>query len=265
MPPKGKKTKAEEALAFLDDLDNLDAAPPPTTSASTISADSPNPAIPSVITAKASSSTPRASVDSLRPKGTVGGGIGESTEMEKTMSSGPGAAGLTGSDAAGDDEAASALAFLEAQLNQKRAPLSVGTSTPRSSTPLPTSTSLSNLNLNNQQEDNDRNIPTSPPKTASGWGVSSFWSTASSAISAAQKVADEGYKRVRTEGVGGLEQFAGGVSGIDVARLRKEAEERLGGYVKGVDLEKLSMSSLSFFVRLVYSRMLRSFFRISET
>jgi hypothetical protein len=31
-----------------------------------------------------------------------------------------------------------------------------------------------------------------------------------------------------------------GVTGVDLDKLRKGAEERLGGIVKGVDLEKLS-------------------------
>jgi len=80
---------------------------------------------------------------------------------------------------------------------------------------------------------------------SSGWGVSSFWSSATNAIQSAQKIADEGYKRVRTEGVQGvtgqLEQL--GVGGVDLGKLRKGAEERLGGIVKGVDLEKLSLFS----------------------
>jgi hypothetical protein len=79
--------------------------------------------------------------------------------------------------------------------------------------------------------------------------VSSFWSSATSAIQSAQKIADEQYKKVKTEGVGGV--AAGGLGGleglaksrgIDVDALKKGAGERLGGlqgYVKGVDLEKL--------------------------
>jgi hypothetical protein len=74
--------------------------------------------------------------------------------------------------------------------------------------------------------------------------VSSFWSTATSAIQSAQKIADEQYKKIQTEGVaGGLEQLKG--RGVDLDKLRKGAEERLGGlqgYVKGVDLEKLRES-----------------------
>lgn len=78
--------------------------------------------------------------------------------------------------------------------------------------------------------------------------MSSFWSSASSAIQSAQKIADEQYKKVKTEGVGGVAGGLGGLEGlaksrgIDVDALKKGAGERLGGlqgYVKGVDLEKL--------------------------
>lgn len=194
MPPKGKKSKAEEALAFLDDLDNLEPAPgadasaPPTTG-------------------------------SARP----------STESAaKPEAEGP-------PQAEADAEAASALAFLEAQINQKRAPLSVPAgagATPRTATPTTVAKAADSI------------TSSSPPAASSGWGMSSFWSSASSALQSAQRVADEQYKKVRAEGVAGvtgsLEHL--NVGGVDIAKLRKEAEERIGALAKGVgnvDLDKL--------------------------
>ncbi|WWD21077.1 hypothetical protein CI109_105558 [Kwoniella shandongensis] len=193
MPPKGKKTKAEEALDFLSNLDNLDTPEAP-----------PAPDPPAPVTEP----TPRASTDSSRKS--------LSASRELPAATAPPA----------DDEAASALAFLEAQINQKRAPLSKPLSTPRSETPQPAPP--------------PEPAPTSPPTTT--WGVSSLWSSATSALQSAQRVADEQYQKVRTEGVigvqGQLEQL--GVKGVpDLNKLRKGAEERLGGIVKGVDLEKL--------------------------
>ena len=49
-------------------------------------------------------------------------------------------------------------------------------------------------------------------------------------------MADEGYKRVKAES-GALEGM--NVGGVDLGKWRKDAEERLGGLVKGVDLDKL--------------------------
>jgi hypothetical protein len=94
------------------------------------------------------------------------------------------------------------------------------------------------------------NIPTpaAPASTGGGWGVSSFWSTATSAIQSAQKIADEGYKRVKEEGV---QSVTGLSQDLDLGRLRKGAEERFGGIVKGVDLEKLSESSSTIIVTSV--------------
>ncbi|TXT08752.1 hypothetical protein VHUM_02880 [Vanrija humicola] len=191
MPPKGKKSKAEEALAFLDDLDNLEPAPgadasaPPTTG-------------------------------SARP----------STETAaKPEAEGP-------PPAEADAEAASALAFLEAQINQKRAPLSGAGSTPRTATPTTAAKAAEPV------------AASPPPAATSGWGMSSLWSSASSALQSAQRVADEQYKKVRAEGVAGvtgsLEHL--NVGGVDISKLRKEAEERIGALAKGVgnvDLDKL--------------------------
>lgn len=209
MPPKGKKSKAEEALDFLSNLDNLDAPPPP----SEIPSISPQP----------TGSTPRPSTDSShRPDLT--------SSVELLLP--PANAGAAQGGA--DDEAANALAFLEAQIAQKRSPLTAPRPPSRVDTPLPVPVPAS--------ASEPVNVPSSPPAT-SGWGVSSFWSTATTAIQSAQKMADEGYKRVRTEGVQGvtgqLENLGVGVGGVDLSRLRKGAEERLGGMVKGVDLEKL--------------------------
>ncbi|KAK8843403.1 hypothetical protein IAR55_007060 [Kwoniella newhampshirensis] len=228
MPPKGKKTKAEEALDFLSNLDNLDAPPPPAASGSAPSEGPTNPTV-AATAATTTEGTPRGSTDSSR----------KSLSASRELPAPVGAAAPPQ-----DDEAASALAFLEAQINQKRAPLSkpLSTTTPRSSTPqqqpaTPAPTSAEPVNVPSVAE-------TSPTPAASGWGVSSFWSTATSALQSAQRVADEQYQKVKTEGVSGvtgqLEQLGvKGVPGVDLNKLRKGAEERLGGIVKGVDLEKL--------------------------
>lgn len=209
MPPK--KSKAEEALAFLDDLDNLDAPPgsaDPATSATT-------------------QGSTRPSTDSAtRSKD-------EPTEPPP------------------DAEAADALAFLEAQINQKRAPLSK----PASSTPRTASPQLGGPPAVNVPKPATPSpapaaaVPSSPPPAAGGgWGVSSFWSSATSAIQSAQRVADEQYRKVRTEGVTGLRDQIDQlhVGGVDMGKLRKDAEERIGGLVKGVgnvDLDKLREST----------------------
>ena len=108
MPPKNKKTKAEEALDFLSNLDNLDETPP--------AAASPKE------TTKPTSSTPRPSTDSSRPKTDTPG----TTDPRKSSEQ----ASTQESDPAEDEEAAKALAFLEAQINTKRQPLSVPQSRP---------------------------------------------------------------------------------------------------------------------------------------
>lgn len=190
---KGKKTKAEEALDFLSNLDNLDAPSP------SAEGTSPNPSLPPA------SSTPRPSTDSARRPD-----LASSVELLQPPEQ--------------DEEAARTLAFFEAQIAQKRSPLTAPKPASRVATPAPPAEPV--------------NVPSSPPST-SGWG-SSFWSSAATAIQSAQKIADEGYKRVKTEGVQGVTEQLGGV---DLGRLRKGAEERLGGIVKGVDLEKLREST----------------------
>ena len=216
MPPKGKKTKAEEALDFLSNLDNLDnqptASPPPSTN-------TPGTSVPTA--------EPRASTDSSRPKSTKPTtDLSGSAELNRTST--------PAEETPQDEEAAKALAFLEAQINTKRAPLSA----PKPTTPRPTTPSTSTT----AAVPPPQNETTTPPPT-SGWGVSSFWSSATSAIQSAQKMADEQYQKVRNEGVvaGGLEQLVG--KGVDLDKIRKGAEERFGGIVKGVDLEKLRVST----------------------
>ncbi|OCF31385.1 hypothetical protein I316_06990 [Kwoniella heveanensis BCC8398] len=250
MPPKGKKTKAEEALDFLSNLDNLDApgsdasAPPSATSNSAGAGAANKENAPSVASGVpgASGDTPRASFDSSRKS------LSASRELGQASSAG-GSKNANAEGKAEDEEAQKALDFLQAQINQKRAPLSkpLSSSTPRSATPVsasvppPPAAPAAAANA-------EPNVPSSPPTTSGGgggWGVSSFWSTATSALQSAQKVADEQYRKVRTEGVSGvtnqLENL--GVKGVnvpvDLNKLRKGAEERLGGIVKGVDLEKL--------------------------
>ncbi|GMK59322.1 hypothetical protein CspeluHIS016_0703370 [Cutaneotrichosporon spelunceum] len=209
MPPK--KTKAEEALAFLDNLDSLEAETGP---------------------ADASGS-----VGSARPS------TDSSHRKDEPVEPAP------------DAEAADALAFLEAQINQKRAPLSKPSSaTPRTASPVPvpgapvTATSKA--------------VPAPSAPTAAvvegqsaatsgwGWGGGSFWSSATSAIQSAQRVADEQYRKVRTEGVSGIREQIDQlhVGGVDVGRLRKDAETRLGGLAKNVgniDLDKLRQDILT--------------------
>jgi hypothetical protein len=207
MPPK--KTKAQEALAFLDDLDSFepDAVPAPP--------------IGDSITVPAAS-TPRPSTDSARPVASPAASIKAADK--------PDGAPLPDED----PEAASALAFLEAQLAQKRAPLSKGTPV-RTSSP-----SASPKTLASTQKTETKPEEASVSSTAAGWG-SSWWSSASAALQQAQKVADERYKQVRTEGVGA--GVAGiGLDKLDLDGLRRGAGERLNGIsgiVKGVELEKL--------------------------
>jgi hypothetical protein len=203
MPPK--KSKAEEALAFLDNLDSLDAETP---------ADAP------------------AAVGSARPSTDSANRKDEPAEP------------------APDAEAADALAFLEAQINQKRAPLSKpSASTPRTGSPaLGASGTPAGAPKAAPAPASPAPAPASEPQPAAsggwGWGGGSFWSSATSAIQSAQRVADEQYRKVRTEGVSGIRDQIDQlhVGGVDVGKLRKDAETRLGGLAKNVgnlDLDKL--------------------------
>jgi hypothetical protein len=225
MPPKNKKTKAEEALDFLSNLDNLDETAAPASPADTTT----------TTTTGKTGSTPRPSTDSSRPARTETPGDSRKSAEHST----PGGSTVKNESNPEDEEAAKALAFLEAQINTKRQPLSVPQSSSRPTTPAST--------IKQKEKEVDIQVaeeePVSAPATG-GWG-SSWWSTASSALQSAQKIADEQYKKVKTEGVGGvtgqLEHL--NVKGVDLAKLRKEAEERFGGIVKNVDLEKLRMST----------------------
>lgn len=208
MPPKGKKTKAEEALAFLDDLDNLEAPP-----------------VPPEIDAPTQQPT-RPSNDSTRKS--------ESAEGEP----------------AADKEAEDALAFLESQIKQKRSPLS-GPSASRTGSPQLAGPSSVSTSKSVAPDVPNPPPPPAPPASGSFWGnASSLWSSASSALQSAQRVAEEQYSKVKTEGVSGLRDQLDHlqVGGVDLARLRKDAEERIGAAVKGVgnvDLEKLRSDLLN--------------------
>lgn len=196
-------------MAFLDNLDNLDAAAPPKApGAESVPNDTPS---------------ARPSTDSAKPP------AAEATTQQQP-----------------DDEAASALAFLEAQINQKRAPLSK----PISGSPRTGSPALSNAGTATSSkpavagQSQPAASAAADEPVSSGWGVSSFWSSATSALQSAQRAADEQYKKVRAEGVAGVQHQLDNlnVAGVDLAKLRKDAEERLGGIVKGVgavDLDKL--------------------------
>ena len=219
MPPKSKKTKAEEAVDFLSSLDNLDAPPSGETSS------------PVVADQAQSGAAPRASTDSARPKS-----IKSTTDLSSSQD-----LGRTGSPAPeqGDEEAQEALAFLQAQINTKtkRAPLSAPkASTPRSVTPVQVHAAADAGSSGAAV-----NVPTTGGGAggvgggAGGWR-GSWWSSATSALQSAQKIADEGYKRVRTEGVAGVSEQ---LKGVDLNKMRQGAEQRLGGIVKGVDLERL--------------------------
>ena len=225
MPPKGKKTKAEEALDFLSNLDNLDddtGANTPTTT----------------------EVAPRASTDSARPKGKTSVDLASSGNIE-------GVRGTTPVPApAEDEEAQKTLDFLEAQIKTKRAPLS-GPRLSRPATPSAGPGAGVGPNASTATAETiSSGAPVAAAPSGGGWGVSSFWSTATSAIQSAQKIADEQYKKVQTHGVQGV--AAEGLEGlkkqgVDLDWVRKGAEERLGGlqgYVKGVDLEKLRESAL---------------------
>jgi hypothetical protein len=222
MPPKSKKTKAEEAMDFLSNLDNLDEPPAGSTTEPTSKASG----------ATGTGSTPRPSTDSSRPRTETPTDPRKSSEYTGTP--------VNKTGPAEDEEAAKALAFLEAQINTKRQPLTV----PQSSSSRPTTPQAPVKKVEVEvEEERETNVP-SATSAGGGWG-SSWWSTASSALQSAQKIADEQYKKVKTEGVGGvtgqLEHL--NVKGVDLAKLRKEAEERFGGIVKNVDLEKLRTST----------------------
>ncbi|CAK9786819.1 hypothetical protein CC85DRAFT_288248 [Cutaneotrichosporon oleaginosum] len=204
MPPK--KSKAEEALAFLDNLDNLEPENPET-----------------------SSTSARPSTDSANRK-------------DEPVEPAP------------DAEAADALAFLEAQINQKRAPLSKpSSSTPRTASPALGAPGTTASAPKAPASPAPAAAPASDPQPAAsswGWGGGSFWSSATSAIQSAQRVADEQYRKVRTEGVSGIREQIDQlhVGGVDVGKLRKDAETRLGGLAKNVgniDLDKLRQEILT--------------------
>lgn len=233
MPPKGKKTKAEEALDFLSNLDNLEDTAPATGATA-------DPSAPT-------GSTPRASTDSARAKGGK-----TSTDLSSSIVSESARAGTPAAPAE-DEEAQKALAFLEAQIKTKRAPLSAPKPASRPATPGSSSAPAVGPGAGHGEKPPQASESSAPPPAPAstsggggGWGIGSLWSTATSAVQSAQKIADEQYKKVAAEGYtvsSGLEQLKG--RGVDLDKLRKGAEERLGGlqgYVKGVDLEKLRES-----------------------
>ena len=242
MPPKSKKTKAEEAADFLStlDLDVPDETPAPAAAPAT-----------RISTDIKRSDSPRASIDSKRSV--------KSGETARAGSPAPGSSTTTAA-APASDEAQKTLDFLEAQINTKRTPLSVpGPASLRTPSPLSGAAATSSTPANVPTGSVGGQVEQASGEQKGGWG--GWWSSASSAIQSAQKIADEGYKKVRTEGVAGLEGVK--VGGMDLGTLRKGAEERLKGIQlpqgihlpQGIDLEKLSMSISS--LQILCSRLKR--------
>ncbi len=240
LPMSSKKTskaksKKEEALAFLDDLDNF--TPPPSTAA-VVSTNTITPGLPTSTTA-----TPRASSSLDRPPSASVDAPRASTDSVRRPAT----------STVETEDPNEALAFLEAQIAQKRP---IRSATPVNNKPAPSGPILPaptapTRPLAESARLPAANVPTSvTAPSGGGWGTS-FWSSASAAVAKARTVADEGYKMVKEQaekvqenaGVHGGEGERG-IGGINLGRLG--IAEGLGqlsqlgaGVVRGVDLEKL--------------------------
>lgn len=222
---KSSKSKKEEALAFLDDLDNF-GGPPPTSTGTTTSTGADQ---PSSRVAGADSPRPeRPTTPSSRPKGSLDTSRVKETESVPRKST---------SSAQEDKEASEALAFLEAQIEKGKSsrksggPLTSsskvrqgsGSRTPKDGASLSSSTVLSAPTATRKSAEGSRpvtpvNVPSTTPTSsftnkaladaATGetappsatWG-SSWWSAASAAVQQARTVAgtvaDEASKRAQ--------------------------------------------------------------------
>jgi hypothetical protein len=241
MPPKGKgkRTKAEEAADFLSTLDDFDVVPsssPPPSAGPDLGASTtlPAPAGPTASVSAAAAADPRSSIDSKR-----------SFKADAAP-----ARSTAGSPAPGpneqDEEAANALAFLEEQIKTKRAPLSVPGPGSLRGGALSGSSPLSGPKASStpEQASPALNEPSQDTQSAAGGGWGSWWSTATTAVQAAQKIADEGIKKVRAEGVQGLDGVV--LGGVDLGSVRKGAEERLKGIQSNIQIQGLDKLSEHF-------------------
>lgn len=270
---KKPKSKKEEALAFLDDLDNY--APPPPAAAAAGSKDGPAADASSASKTKGGPggpggagtglSTPRASSSADRPKSSELTRSGDSPRKAVSGAGRPatpsgGGASAPGVNPTPDEDPAEALAFLEAQLATKR-PARVATPVhaarepagPILSAPTAASRGPSMDAARNSGAGTPVNVPSSSgapttPTGGGGGGGWSFWSSASAAVAKARTVADEGYKLVREQAEVAREQAsaATGGAGGGAGAVRAGLAEGLGqlgqlgaGVVKGVDLDKL--------------------------
>jgi hypothetical protein len=296
MSKKLTKSKKEEALAFLDDLDKLgeedESVPAP--APAVVPAQAPVPPRVSMSTerpgtpSKSSIDISRKSIDSSRSAAVSAGS--SSTPSKPTAVKKPAAQGgpnstVSGTPAAEGEDPEAALAYLQAQIDQKRPVSRVQTPTLRAPTPpsatigsvLPApTTSRKSLEQTRSRSGTPVNEETTvpPAPTSGGWGFKpSFWSsalqtaksTASSAISSASQVASAAQNaalaQAEKNGVN-VSDFGGlGVDlrGLNLDELKKAGSgglealrTRVGEGVKGVDLEKLSR--LLSFCTLLASR-----------
>lgn len=243
MPPKGKgkRTKAEEAADFLSTLDDFDVVPsssPPPSATNDLNASTtlPAPAGPTASVSAAAVAEPRSSIDSKR---SFKANVDAAPARSSAGSPAPG-----GGAAEQDEEAANALAFLEEQIKTKRTPLSVpGPGSLRGGGALSSSSPLSGpkASATPEQASPVLNVPSQDTQAAAGGGWGSWWSTATTAVQAAQKIADEGIKKVRAEGVQGLDGVV--LGGVDLGSVRKGAEERLKGIQSNIQIQGLDKLS----------------------
>lgn len=284
MPPKSAKSKKEEALAFLDDLDKLGEEDPSSTEPAAVERSG---------TPKLSSDAPRKSVDSSRsavaPASSSSGGTAKGKTSKKALTgnvpppastpaaTNPGSADKPAISNEEDPEAA--LAYLQAQIDQKRPVSRVQTpttstpvarpATPQSATigsvlPAPTTTRKS-IEQTRSRSGTPSNEPTADSGEAStsggGWGFKpSFWSsalqTAKSTASSAYTQASQVASAAQSAAIAQVEEKTGvkvnvadlGVDlrGLNLEELRKAGSgglealrARVGEQVKGVDLERL--------------------------
>lgn len=258
---KSSKSKKEEALAFLDDLDKFD----PSSAASA-------PATAAASNASVQSSPSRGPSKSPRPDHRPGtpSKTKQSIEVARGDAATTGGRVSTSSTSAQEDKDASeALAFLEAQIEKGKSNKRTGGALTGTKTPVATGTrtptvlaapTATRKSMESSRPATPINVETKPAAQSSGWG-SGWWSAASAAVQQAQKVADEGYKRIQEtashvasteqgEGareiklpnVPGLGQLSDLVGKRNLEGLKGSLDQLRtagAGALKGVDLEKL--------------------------